>query len=445
MAQSSSIYELVKQRPADPRRYACQFQLFSQRVLTQLYHHFRGPGIEELRDTALAGRGRGDAESPYGAVFNLDFSPADDLLVAVHANRAILTYDPRTCSRVGVVPHAHEDCVNCITFLDHLTFATCSDDHTIRLWDLRSLRGSTAVLSGHTDWVKNIEYDKRSGLLFSVAFHDGVRVWDLDKVDSYSEADEVDNLVLKFKDPVRMRISPEGSRMFISTRKNVCLVIEQFDARRIQEITAGVEKLMRLGAQVPKETIRELSQRKNNRPVFHCMSGLEPRSFRAVMSAAFQSDGLLGLRHIDVSNGAVNQELTTLYDVRTTDDSYTPYLTVGKCQKNYLKYVDEDSPIETLNFIKEISFSRDGRVLASPCELCVRLLAVDPSFTPADVYFDDRYHSRDKALCSLEFEEIRVSCHGHTDPVLTCKFANNDCLLATGCLRGNVNFHWPRL
>ncbi len=434
-----SVYHLVKERQLNSRSYASQFYLYSKRASTQLYHHFRG--AVELGGLGSA-LGLEYSDSPYGAVFNLEFSPIEDLVIAVCANRAILVYDPRTSSRVSVVPHGHEDCVNCVTFLDNFTFATCSDDHTIRVWDMRSLRGSRAVLSGHTNWVKNIEYDKKSETLFSVAFHDGVRAWDINKLDSYSE-EETDNQVLKFHDPVRMRISPDGSKMFVSTRKNLCLVIDRFDGKHVHEITASVESLMQ--APTSKKTTQQLKQRKTNRPSLHVMSGLSgTESYRAVMSAAFHSSGFLGLRHIDVTKGKVRQELTTLYDVRNTDDNYAPYLTVEKCQENYRKYVDEDSPSDALNFIKEISFSRDGRVLASPYENGVRLLAMDSLCTSADEYFDDQFHSMEKSLCSFEFEELGV-CYGHTAPVLACRFAHNDCLLATGCLAGKVKFHYPQL
>ncbi len=429
-----SVYDLVKERRVHSPRYACQFELFSRGVFSRLYHRFEDSSPPSPAE---------DQESPYGSVFNLDFSPVEDLVVAVCANRAILAYDPRTHARVSVVPHAHEDGVNCVTFLDSFTLATCSDDHTIRLWDLRNLHGSTAVLSGHSNWVKNIEYDRRSRMLFSVAFHEGVRAWDLNKLDSYTE--ETDNLVLKFKDPVRMKISPGGSKMFVSTRETMCVVIEQFEARSLHKIAASVESLMLEHWSPHNSVIQRLKRRKTNQPVVHFMSGLKSTSsFRAVMSAAFQSDGFIGLRHIDVKKDLVCQELTTLYDVRTTDDEYHPYHRVDKCRDKYRKYVDEESPSEAINFIKEISFSRDGRVLASPYEDGVRLLAVDHLCTPAEVYFDDRYHSWDKSLCSYEFEELGV-CYGHSAPVLTCKFAHNDLMLATGCLAGKVKFHNPRL
>ena len=435
---SSSAFQLVKNRQLNFWNYASEPQEFSQIVHTKLYGNFRD-------GSGTVGGLKHSGDNPYGSVFNLEFSPTEDIAVAVCSNRAIVTYDPRCTSRVRTVPYAHEDCVNCITFLDSFTFATCSDDKTIKLWDLRNLSRSTAILKGHSSWVKNIEFDRNSGILFSIAFFDGVRSWDLNKLDRYANGD-AENMVLSLPDPVRMRISPDGTKMFVSLRKNICLVIDKLDSCNLQEINTSVQNLLA----VPKEQrlYQELKQRETNRPSVHVMSGLRSRaglSFRAVMSVAFHPSGdFVGLRHLDVKNERLQHELTTLYDVRSEGREYTPRCEIEGCQENYLKYIDESSPSEALDYIKEICFTRDGRILASPHAGGVRLLAVDSLCTPMDLFYDHRFHSHEKFLGISDFEEVKI-CTGHQSPVLTCKFANNDLLLGTGCLQGNVMFHKPQI
>ena len=66
-------------------------------------------------------------------------------------------------------------------FLDNRLFATCSDDNTVRLWDLRSLRQEVRVLHGHTSWVKNIEYAPQTGKLVTSGFDGNVFSWDINK------------------------------------------------------------------------------------------------------------------------------------------------------------------------------------------------------------------------------------------------------------------------
>lgn len=434
---TSSTYRLVAERQVNFWNYASQLQTFSKKVHTKLYGCFK--------DGGGGNTGTYSGDSPYGSVFNLEFSPVEDTAIAVCANRAILVYDPRTSSKVHVVPHAHENCVNCVTFLDNFSFATCSDDQTIRLWDIRNLISNTGVLRGHKNWVKNIEYDKKTGILFSIAFFDGVRAWDLNKLDLYS-SEETDNLVLSVPDPVRVKLSPDSSKMFVSMRKNKCLVIDNFDGNSLGEIKSSVEKVM--GTPLDRKLMKELKKRRINKPSVHILSGMRGAfSFRAVMSIAFHPSGnFVGLRHIDVRDESLLQELTTLYDIRNEDKEYTPVLGIDKTQQKFLKYVDESSPLEALEYIKEICFSRDGRILASPFEGGVHLLAIDRACTPMDLFYDERFHSPEKTFRCLEFQEVKV-CHSrdHGAPVLTCKFANNDLLLGTGCLQGRVSFHRPQL
>ena len=251
-----------------------------------------------------------------------------------------------------------------------------------------------------------------------------------------------ENLVIKLRDPVRMRLAPDMSRMFISTRKNICLTIDKFDASYLHEIGPEVGELLK----TPDSTrLQEsLRRRRNNRPSRHDMSHSKSgRNYRAVMSVDFHPcSEFIALRHMDVHNESLHLELTTVYDLRQKD--YAPYLPYGKVKDNYVRYIDEWSSDESLDYIKEISFSKDGRVLASPNKEGVRLFAIDQQCTPLDLYFDECFHSEEKLLNSLDLNLVQSSL-GHCSSVLTCKFAHHDMLIGTGCLRGQVHFHKPQL
>lgn len=69
----------------------------------------------------------------------------------------------------------------CPRFLDNRLFATCSDDTTIALWDLRKLNTKVCTLHGHTSWVKNIEYDTNTRLLVTSGFDGNVIIWDTNR------------------------------------------------------------------------------------------------------------------------------------------------------------------------------------------------------------------------------------------------------------------------
>lgn len=66
-------------------------------------------------------------------------------------------------------------------FLDNRLFATCSDDTTIALWDLRKLNSKVCSLHGHASWVKNIEYDTHTRLLVTSGFDGNVITWDTNR------------------------------------------------------------------------------------------------------------------------------------------------------------------------------------------------------------------------------------------------------------------------
>ena len=386
------------------------------------------------------------SDFPYGSVFNIEFSPSDSIALSVCSNRAIVGYDPRRVSTkpVKLVPLAHDDCVNCITFIDEVTFVTCSDDKTIRLWDLRQLKSPMYILNGHTDWVKNIEYDSRSKKLFSIAFHEGVREWNLNNLDQYNIR-KPQNILFKLKDPVRMRIAPNGSKMFISLRQNKCFVIDKFDGNSIGMQQNLVESLLASKHKLPVDV--DLNGMESNKPSILTMSGLQgSTSFRAVMSVSFHPcSDIVALRHLDVSNHHLQNELSTLFSLKVTDEDYKPFYSIHETSRSYLKYIDEFSPDNALDYIKECSFSPDGRVLASPYKDGVRLLAADLECTPLEVYYDDRSpHFKEHRTHCGDYEVLR-EVTGQDSAVLSCKFAHHDLLLGTGNLKGEVIFHKPRL
>lgn len=390
------------------------------------------------------------SNSIHGSIFNLEFSPTDSIVVAACSNNALVGYDPRivTSKPIRSVLNAHCDCTNCITFTDEVTFATCSDDKTIRLWDLRNLSSPVCTLVGHTNWIKNIEYDRKSRKLFSVAFQDGVRQWHLEDIKD-STYEKTSNLVFRLDDPLRMRIAPDGSKMFVSMRRNRCFVIDQFDGDTITEQREMVEQLLSNSKIFPVQIRSHSCQPKANKLYVFSMSGLRGgESYRSVMSVAFHpSSEMVALRHFDVKHNHLEQELSTLYDLRISPDSVdcsSCSLAINQSASNYLKYTDEFSPDGSLDFIKECSFSPDGRVLASPHYNGARLLAVDSNCTPFQCYYDDRFFSYERDSQCYDFDVV-CELTGHSGPVLACGFAHHDMILGTGCMEGEIRFHKPEL
>jgi DDB1- and CUL4-associated factor 10 len=113
---------------------------------------------------------------------------------------------------------------------------------------------------------------------------------------------------------------------------------------------------------------------------------------------------------------------------------------VAQNANRMIYYITE--PHKGKGFIKELCFSADGRIVCSPYDNGVRLLA-----------FDESCHELSTALLNggagkngpaKEFHQIKVK-ECHSDVVVSTKFSPRFPLLVTGCLQGKIVWHQPLL
>ncbi|CAM9226364.1 unnamed protein product, partial [Lampetra fluviatilis] len=175
------------------------------------------------------GGGVGSSSSSHGAVFNLEYSPDGSVLAAACELCEVLLLDPLTSRPISTIAGAHEDCVNNIRFLDDRLFATCSDDTTVALWDLRCVRRRVSSLHGHSSWVKNVEYDRHSRLLATSGFDGNVLVWDTNRC---TEEGCPHRTFFHTRYLMRMRLAPDCSRMLVSTSSGYLLTLHNLDLTR---------------------------------------------------------------------------------------------------------------------------------------------------------------------------------------------------------------------
>lgn len=94
-----------------------------------------------------------------------------------------------------------------------------------------------------------------------------------------------------------------------------------------------------------------------------------------------------------------------------------------------------EEPNVVRGFIKEQSFSPDGRIIASPCGNHVRLLAFDPNCSEI---------CDDIPTSPRQLEEVG-QCARMDDCVLTSTFSPVDCMFVAGSRNGSVIFSRPVL
>ena len=182
-----------------------------------------------------------------GSIFNLEFSPNNEYLVAACENRAILLFDPCRQKSIRFIRGAHEDAVNCVTFLDNRTFATCSDDKNICLWDIRNTNKKIFTLRGHTSWVKSINYDKQTKTLVSSAFDDTVRTWNIENF-----TNDIDSIkstrVMKIPYLTRTKLMchNESSRKLVAgTNTGIVFVVHNLDFDTLRVDSFDTMKVLR--------------------------------------------------------------------------------------------------------------------------------------------------------------------------------------------------------
>ncbi|XP_065913452.1 DDB1- and CUL4-associated factor 10-like [Dysidea avara] len=389
---------------------------------------------------------------PHGMIYNLNFNQLGTLLAATRSNNSFVLYDPRFNRPVESKYCAHDDGVNCVTFLSPGRFATGSDDGLVALWDTRNISTPVCLLQGHAYSVKNIEYDGKSNRLFTIGFDDQVLSWDLDSVTA--PLSEEFNVIMRLPDMCRLRLSPDSSKLLVTTRFNCFIIINDFDGGHIvrdmyssfgviQKIALTYDSVVEQGEML-EENERQFLTRNRNAVSFHMALPTESESLYishpSIMSVCFHpSNKIIAYRTLQQRYDAL-QETTSLFDIRDTNtfrikSTISQYYQTFPYRRTLACYKHES---HAQHFIKEINFSPDGRLLASPVANSVQLMELTSQ--PDQHNFDPV-----RGLLPSSMRVLDCKLTRHHGPVLCCAFAPGDILLASGAMDGTVFIHQPKL
>ncbi|XP_010877653.2 DDB1- and CUL4-associated factor 10 isoform X1 [Esox lucius] len=393
----------------------------------------------------------------HGAVFNLEYSPDGSVLTVACEQTEVLLFDPVSSKHIKTLVEAHEDCVNNIRFLDNRLFATCSDDTTIALWDLRKLNSKVCSLHGHASWVKNIEYDTNTRLLVTSGFDGNVITWDTNRV---TEDGCPHKKFFHTRYLMRMRLTPDCSKMLISTSSGYLLILHDLDLT--QSLEVGSYRMLRArrtplssdgsasgsrstGAPrhgndsgkihphreglSPRNSLEVLTPEiPGERDRGNCITSLQlhPKGWAALIRCSSNMDDQ-EVSHLTSHNP---QEWTCVYEFQ--DGAPTRPPVSPRCSLRLTHYIEEANVGR--GYIKELCFSPDGRLICSPYGYGVRLLSFDENC----MELSDCLPVQTSCL-----REVR-SIYSHSDVVLTTKFSPTHCQLASGCLSGRVSLYQPR-
>ncbi|XP_037950427.1 DDB1- and CUL4-associated factor 10 homolog [Teleopsis dalmanni] len=208
-------------------------------------------------------------KSEFGGVFNLEFSPEGNIVVAACEKKCVLLFDAVTTNHTHKIMEAHTDRVNCVKFLNNRMFATCSDDTTVALWDIRQLKRKVRSLHGHSNWVKNIEYSTKDNLLVTSGFDGSIFTWD---INALTEQGLIYQKVFHTSGLMRCRITPDGTKLVICTTGGFLMIVHELDLTTLHKDLCGfrplIYRLMQMGNQyIPQaakfEHVFSKKQKKN--------------------------------------------------------------------------------------------------------------------------------------------------------------------------------------
>ncbi|XP_066472903.1 DDB1- and CUL4-associated factor 10 [Tiliqua scincoides] len=423
-----------------------------------------GRCVEPARETFRAMTGLygaiqpADSVSPitrtHGAVFNLEYSPGGSVLTVACEQTEVLLFDPISSKHIKTLSDAHEDCVNNIRFLDNRLFATCSDDTTIALWDLRKLDTKVCTLHGHTSWVKNIEYDTNTRLLVTSGFDGNVIIWDTNRC---TEDGCPHKKFFHTRFLMRMRLTPDCSKMLISTSSGYLLILHDLDLTKSLEVgsypflrarrTTSNSDLASVTSSSPRSAGSQSHQNDSNLSEKHTLratqrEGGSPRNSLEVLTPEVPGERDRGncitslqlhpkgwATLLRCSSNTDDQEWTCVYEFQEG----APERPVSPRCSLRLTHCIEEANVGR-GYIKELCFSPDGRMISSPHGYGIRLLGFD---TQCSELID----CMPKEAAPLQ--EIR-SLYSHSDVVLTTKFSPTHCQIASGCLSGRVSLYQPK-
>jgi WD40 repeat protein len=108
------------------------------------------------------------------------FSPNGEIL-ASQSSSAVLIWDTNTGLLVQRL-EGHTGLINCVVFSpDGIHLVSCSDDKTVRVWDVKSGALVAGPYEGHTDSVNSVAFSPDGEQIVSGSGDTSIRVWEVRK------------------------------------------------------------------------------------------------------------------------------------------------------------------------------------------------------------------------------------------------------------------------
>jgi len=403
-----------------------------------------------------------------GFICDINFSSDGRKMLAGSSIGDIHLFDPNLQKCVSTMNASQY--VLRVCFTGDTQFASGQSDSSILLWDLRNTKVPFNSLLGHSKLIRGLEYDGESHQLISTSYDGQLRYW---HIPSYqveriacdnAETTRYRGVLFKCPNLEHMSVSWQARRMVFANSKGTIFSISNLDLDHLNEDLG----LVRFDNSLPlllswitpnasthrRNAIRIMEGIDYNPHVNSSVSRLHhvllhPHLPLFLVRFCTTTTGTLEVSKRDWLSLYNLQEMMDVSQGLSALDTARAYGADIMCEP--LLYNMEVSRYCVL-LEKKVSFSRCGRVIASPDKNGIVLMSFDsdldfPKLTTrnnsiSDLFEPDRYFdSKTPDLHTV----LRIP--RGTNAVMCTKFSEsgNGLLLTAGEKDGKVSFHLPKV
>lgn len=420
-----------------------------------------------LRNTWIPYATNEDDEMNNSSISDLAFSRDGKTLVASSADQNVYVFDANSGELTNTLKQAHSSPVTRVCCIGESQFVSGSEDSTIALWDLRKATEPVNRLQGHSSSVRSLDFNTTSDLLISSSMDQHVRYWHIPTFQTKRDDQNVDSslsssfrgIVVKCPDLTHVCMHQDGTSLVLVNSRSTFVVVYNLDIIPLSEKVKSIRFDDSIAIQLSWINPNSSMTRKNRIRVLvgddYCPVG--QGSVSKVSSIQFHPTLPLVMARL-----SMNQTFPLNIGRQTTEWSCAITLkqSILDTPSNFVarKSYGSDVLDETLLFFKEErksgiierrhSFSKCGRVIASPGKEHVTLLTFSPDYN--EPYDNKTNRSTMYNLFMNTFSPSRSSelttVGGINVPgqVISCaKFSPFDILLAIGARSGHVSVYKP--
>lgn len=453
----------------------CSSKLYTGPMSDSAHHHDlkwmrmlypRMTMFKELRKFVAENDGR--CTPIDGFIGDLAFSKDGRKLLAASSTGEVYMCDPNTYKFSAQIK-ASDDATLKVLFTDERYFVTTATDCIIKLWDVRNTKRCISTLRGHTSIVRSLDYDEDSCKLISSSYDFNIRYWHIPSYQIEREENESDSeetalhrgVFFKCPDFALSAISWPCKKLLCVNSKGVIFAIDNLDIAHLKKDMRYARLDDTLPLLLSWITPNPSSTKRNSLKVIDSSDynvSYPQYSVNKIHHLAIHPSLPVALIRFSTSYKTLYsnkmKDWTSIYKLKTkyvVPDiaSFNAVRAFGAdiLEENLL-FASEETRYCTM-FEKKPSFSKCGRVLASPDKNGVRLLgfsenldmplAEDADVPPPPLASEARAWGHEPSKL-----HTITTIPRETDTVMCTKFSEVGLQLAVGETRGRISFHQPR-